>query len=91
MPCIAADLKQASDETLSACASSCSSSCRCAVDARALLRMTQQRQVFQSEPHWATALAILSPQLPAFAAKLLDPAAGHKFLAAKDVLQVFTE
>jgi hypothetical protein len=88
---VAASLKRSLTEMLSAYTSSCSSSCRCAVDASDLLRMTQQRQVFQSEPHWATALAILSQQLPAFAAKLLDPAAGHKFLAVRDALQVFTE
>jgi hypothetical protein len=88
---IAATLKQSLDEMLSAYTGSCSGSCGCAVDARDLLRMTQQRTLFQCERHWATALAILSQLLPAFAAKLIDPAAGHKLVAVHDVLQVFTE
>jgi hypothetical protein len=44
-----------------------------------------------SEWHWIAALTVLSQLLPAVAAKLLDPAAGHSPVAAQDVLQMLTE
>jgi hypothetical protein len=55
------------------------------------------RQVLQdfkkefSKSHWIAALTVLSQMLPAVAAKLLDPAAGHSPVAAQDVLQMLTE
>lgn len=85
-------VKQTMDEMLSNYSSSCcSGSCRCAADASNLLQMVRHSKLFQSEQHRATALPILSEPLSALAAKLLEPAAGHKLVAAQDVLQVFTE
>lgn len=91
MQCAAAAFQHLMAALLPKYTSSCSSSWQCAADASNLLQMVQRSQLFQSKQHWATALTILSEPLSALAAKLLDPAAGHKFVAVQDVLQVFRE
>lgn len=70
---------------------SCSSSCRCADDTNKMRQVLQDYKREFSERHWIAALTVLSQLLPAVAAKLLDPAAGHSPVAAQDVLQMLTE
>ena len=70
---------------------SCCSSCRCADDANKMRQVLQDFKKEFSKSHWIAALTVLSQMLPAVAAKLLDPAAGHSPVAAQDVLQMLTE
>jgi hypothetical protein len=72
----------------------CSSGCRCASDAKFLLRLFQKceklRGVDDGQAYNA-ARTVLLRALPRFAAAMLYPPACHRVVAVQDLLLVFTE
>jgi hypothetical protein len=71
----------------------CHRKCRCADYASSQLKSMQSLYGFQSlgisdAPQHVICLRLLSRLLPALAAKLLDPATGHKLVAVQDTLRV---